>query len=722
MISVKSLSGISRIALISALTLCLNFVSVGCSNNEQPIQNDISSPELCLSKKVIAEDIKSIGGSVMLDDSIYFLSRSDKLQLIAIDQSGNELLNIPIEANGVPSQLAVNDEYYVFLDIDYTSAANCQSCIRFLSRSDGSERSYLLSSIISDYIYGGGLLLREHDGVFYIQYSRDIIKLDSSGNVLGNIALTSEIIDMQLDESGNIYTLNYNRELECYNSKGALLKKDYRQINSLYASAIYLSDNEIYIMSEDDLYSYNTDNESLSLLSLWSDIGIYSPYVSKIFKTALGLIVQGTDVINEVQCLWQLEPIDGSTRAERTIIEVSYIEDGTRSIPLAAIKFNSAQSEYKVECKEYSSGNSLVNDYELDLISGKLGDVFVMQNNTDHRKYSDQGAFLELYELIDNDPMMSREDIYPCVLEALETDGSLYVITPEFKLKTLTAKTENLPDGDWDIEKLLTFEAQLNDEASLISGISRSSMMNILLSCGSDEFIDFENGTASFDSELFIKLLEYLKKLPESAGGSSSVTSYRENKIMLSDDSISSLTDYLMVFAKYGFDSEVTLIGYPSAAGGVCKVIPRIYCGISATSDEIEGSWSFIKFMMSGANLLDYTKGMQNIPSLRRTLDDWLEIEGESYYYFSDANGSFRGSNKPFTDEKMLSSGRIFHPDEQLFAEFDEFISSASAKPELASTIMDIIKEEIDPFFAGTKGAEETAKVIQDRVSLYVAE
>ncbi len=98
--SVKSLhSSISRIALISALTLCLNFVSVGCSNNEQPIQNDISSPELCLSKNVIAEDIKSLGGSVMHDDSIYFLSRSDKLQLIAIDQSGNGLLNAPIEAN-----------------------------------------------------------------------------------------------------------------------------------------------------------------------------------------------------------------------------------------------------------------------------------------------------------------------------------------------------------------------------------------------------------------------------------------------------------------------------------------------------------------------------------------------------------------------------------------------------------------------------------------------
>ncbi len=234
-------------------------------------------------------------------------------------------------------------------------------------------------------------------------------------------------------------------------------------------------------MSENDLYSYNTDNECLSLLSLWSDIGIYSPYVSKIFKTELGFIVQGTDVINEVQCLWQLEPIDGSTRTERTIIEVSYIEDGTRSIPLAAIKFNPAQSEYKVECKKYKSGNSLVNDYELDLISGKLGDVFVMQNNTDHRKYSDQGAFINLYELIDNDQMMSREDIYPCVLEALETNGSLYVITPEFKLKTLTAKTENLPDGDWNIENLLTFEAQLSDEASLINGISRSSMMNILL-------------------------------------------------------------------------------------------------------------------------------------------------------------------------------------------------------------------------------------------------
>ena len=564
--------------------------------------------------------------------------------------------------------------------------------------------------------------MREYDGVFYLKYSRTVTMCDSHGNIQGNIDLDSEAIAMRIDNDGNIYTLTYNRELECYDKRGVRSKNNYESANSLYGSELYIMDDEIYILSDDYLYSYNTKDKKVTLLTLWSDSGIYAPYIMSVLKTESGLMVQGRDAINEISCIWLLEPIDEAERAERTVIRVSYIEDGSRKIPLAAVKFNSAQSDYKVECKEYMKGDSPINDYDMDLISGKLGDVFIMPNDTDYRKYTERGAFVDLYELIDSDPAMSREDIYKCVLDAFGSDGKLYVITPEFKIETLTAKTENLPDGTWNIKNLLAFEKQLDEGTTLIGGIDRLSMMKLLLSCGADEFIDFEDKTTSFDSELFIELLEYLKSIQTDSHISDNVAKYREDKVILSDECISNLIDYLMVFSKYGFDSDVTMIGYPSASGGSCRIIPRIYCGISSYSDNVDGAWEFIKFMMSGANLMDYTKGMQNIPSMRKTLDDWLEVEGGNFYFFSEETGRFRGSDKPFTDEKMLQTGRVIHPDEKLFSEFDRFINSAVAKPELPTKVMEIIKEESEPYFAGIKNAEETARIIQDRVSVYISE
>ena len=709
--------------MLLAVLACFACVSAGCSDGGKTEQNDLSAAEFSFSKDILASDINYTGEAAMLDGNLYFLAKSDgKYYISGITQSGEETGRVPIEPIGLPSQLVATAELFAFLDVDFEHPNNNQSCLRFISKEDESERSYPLSSIIPDYSYGSGIILREYGGVFYLEYSRAVTLCDSYGKVQGNIDLDSEVIDMQIDDDGKIYTLTYNRALECYSKKGVSDKKDYKSVNALYGSRLYISGSELYILSDDKLYSYNTESEKIALLTLWSDAGIYAPYISAIFGTDDGFIVQGRDAIDGISCFWRLEPIDKADRAERTVIEVSYLEDGSNSIPLAAVKFNSAQSEYKVECREYHTGSSPVSDYDMDLISGKLGDIFIMPNNTDYGKYVERGAFVDLYELIDRDPAMSRDDIYSCVLESFETDGKLYVITPEFKLGTLTAKAENLPDGKWDINTLLTFESKLGEETTLIGGLDRLSMMKILLSCGADEFIDFEKKTASFDSELFIGLLEYLKGIPANGKQSDDVKLYRENKVILSDECISNLIEYLMIYSKYGFDSEVEIVGYPSASGGVCRVIPRVYCGISSYSENVDGAWEFVKFMMSGANLLDDTKGMQNIPALRKTLYDWLDVEGSLYYYFSDETGRYKGSESPITDEKMLKSGRVIHPDEKLFSEFDTFINSASAKPELPSKIMEMIKEESEPYFAGIKSAKETARIIQDRVSVYVSE
>ena len=57
--------------------------------------------------------------------------------------------------------------------------------------------------------------------------------------------------------------------------------------------------------------------------------------------------------------------------------------------------------------------------------------------------------------------------------------------------------------------------------------------------------------------------------------------------------------------------------------------------------------------------------------------------------------------------------------------EYDAFMrlyESCNSIYSYDEAILNIIKEEIEPFFDGQKTAEETARLIQNRVSLYVAE
>ena len=90
--------------------LFLTLAAGGCSSSEETEQSNTYSAEFSFSKKVIAEDINCFGEGVIFDGNIVFLSKSDGVQIVEINQRGEEVSRIPIKPIGIQSQLIVTDE------------------------------------------------------------------------------------------------------------------------------------------------------------------------------------------------------------------------------------------------------------------------------------------------------------------------------------------------------------------------------------------------------------------------------------------------------------------------------------------------------------------------------------------------------------------------------------------------------------------------------------
>ncbi len=52
----------------------------------------------------------------------------------------------------------------------------------------------------------------------------------------------------------------------------------------------------------------------------------------------------------------------------------------------------------------------------------------------------------------------------------------------------------------------------------------------------------------------------------------------------------------------------------------------------------------------------------------------------------------------------------------------EAMMSSADTMLSYDTTMLDLAMEELDPFLKGQKGAEETAKTLQSRLSMYLSE
>lgn len=362
-------------------------------------------------------------------------------------------------------------------------------------------------------------------------------------------------------------------------------------------------------------------------------------------------------------------------------------------------EFNAKSEEYFVRIVDYSDGDFL--SYEegqlrmnTELLSGGGPDLILWPIMDASGK---KNVYMDLYSLIDADPELSREDFY--ALSALEENGALYIAPADFSIDSFYAFTDTVGDKlglSWD--EYFALEEQLPEGGVMAPYLRKEYFIRNSLDGYLPQAIDWENATCDFDNPDFVRILQaaldgYDPNCPE------------ENPYFMDDvrammakgemilDGVWINAPEVFGEAERVYGRRVSYVGWPTPDGncGSTFMINQISnVAINLSTQHPEGCWEFVKGYLTSGNLYK--------PVFEQQLKEAMTpktVDGE-------------------TQEAMLSAEQA-----ERYRELVESIRTVSGSSE---KILEIVLNETAPMFAGDKTPEETAKIIQSKLSIYVAE
>jgi ABC-type glycerol-3-phosphate transport system substrate-binding protein len=254
-------------------------------------------------------------------------------------------------------------------------------------------------------------------------------------------------------------------------------------------------------------------------------------------------------------------------------------------------------------------------------------------------------------------------------------------------------------------------------------------MLQNICTITAGQFIDKNTGICSFDSDGFIKILKFAKTLSDKSvydnGGKpyydqksmeQTGTEYRDNKILLQVQYLDSFRTYWQIM-KGTFGEDINLIGFPTDNRNGSAITPTFELAMSAKTAMSDGAWQFLRYFFTD----EYQdKMVYNFPVKLSRLESMAAESMKPYSWTDPATGVV--TEYPTTWYIGNESIEIGEITQQYVDVVKNYLHTLTQVVRYDTNMMNIINEETAAFFAGSKTAEETAKIIQNRVSIYIGE
>ncbi|WP_408070328.1 extracellular solute-binding protein [Butyrivibrio sp. JL13D10] len=427
-----------------------------------------------------------------------------------------------------------------------------------------------------------------------------------------------------------------------------------------------------------------------------------------------------------------LTKVDPSSVEEREVLTLGtvFISDEIRK---QVVKFNKASDKYKISVVDYAdlAGEEAgddensdiymtgINKLSLDITQGKAPDIIVVENNMPFESYAIKGAIEPLDPYFEADEDVSIADYLSNVLESTKVKGQMYSIIPKFDIVTCVVAKDNTNGEVITLDNYKEVCERLGIDPKVGMGmLTRSDARSLYETIGSS-YVNYEDGTCSFDTDGFIKLLEFIKELPEDTDEDIDYDEYeayyRENKSLMKGYWLSSFEDY-QVLKKGYFGKDIEFNGYPTNKDGKSYIQAMDQIAMSSSCKDKQAVWEFMKSFISE----DYQKNIEwGFPIERKAMDALAKKAQEKPYYI-DENG------KKVETTSVWSIGGLDVNIEALSEEETQdvvgFIESVTNSENRDENVIKIIEEEAAAYYEGQKSAEEVADIIQSRVSIYLSE
>ncbi len=476
------------------------------------------------------------------------------------------------------------------------------------------------------------------------------------------------------------------------------------------------------------LYEY-LESAGLKPLLKWEDSNFYAPYVYDVAQLSEEILLVDVCSASYEHGLYVLKRTKAEEMPEKEQILLASLWPFPE-LERAVADFNMESGEYHVILEQYGGGED--DTYAMARLDSALAgnDVPDLLDLTylDFYKYTGKGAVEDLTGYLERSDRIQKEDLLENVAEGYTLEGELFCLPKEFYFRTLLVRTKQLEAFfgqervqfqevfSWTMEECMKFVEAYPEWGVLNSGQSAQWLLSML--CREyclEHFVDWEGKSSSFDSDEFAGLLTWLKKCGEREG-----TGGRDASLLIMD-APDNFLQCLRMAANLG--DELTLVGFPTADGEL-KFQPIVtgILGMVSESAHKEGAWAFLEFFLSRE---DSTKDV-----FFSTLRDDFKTDVEYYTtpaYQLDAEGNiqvFSDGHRNMLAKFTLGDESIPYLEKEQIADVLQAIESLDFTPvrEEEDAVMEIVEEEAQDYFDGSKGIEEVADIIQGRVRLLLHE
>ena len=384
-------------------------------------------------------------------------------------------------------------------------------------------------------------------------------------------------------------------------------------------------------------------------------------------------------------------------------------------------RFNRSHDDVQIVVKDYSysaTDGQGPDRLLVEMASGQVPDIIDLGGPLPLYQMVKKGYLEDLWPYIENDPELGREGVLENPLKLSEVDGGLYMLFGKVEINTMVSSPELVGDRTgWTLQELRDAFAAMPEGSTVLSfNTSREEIAGSLLRYSADAYVDREAGTCSFDDPSFRSLMEFVQMLPgieeveEEIGGIDYIDVLRDARSR-QQKGLQLLEEIDLTFRELQLQDMLwggrcALIGYPTEDGSNGSTFrPRgPQLGISASCENKEAAWEFVRTVMTGpAGSLTDTPLKREQYEIKRNTSMTVKAPVDL---------------DPVTHEEITAPPLT----EERAREFDDFFNSIDKIEIWDGPLMNLIYEICDPYFAGAKDLDETIRLLQNRVGLYLSE
>lgn len=404
--------------------------------------------------------------------------------------------------------------------------------------------------------------------------------------------------------------------------------------------------------------------------------------------------------------------------------EKQIITVGTLSMPdglqKAAFDFNKKNTDYLVTFRDYSKMGDPEAKMNADIITGNIPDVLALYD-CPTEQYIAKGVFEDLIPYFENDSELSTEDLLPSAFEAMKTGDKLYWIAPEFNINSVIGKTEDVGGkSGWTFEEMNAVINQKGKDVRPFLWQKKTEILNIVFADAVLDYVDWQTGECNFECQDFKDILAFCNRgtdeKEEQDEDESLALLIQEGELLFKGGYVR--MEDLQTYRKL-YNADICPIGYPCDDRQGSYFVFDHMVGVSSKSEVKEGAWEFIRTFATNEyyRTQDILFGIpirndcyEMMIREKTTTESYVDEYGKEVSPWS-MEGEIYGTH--------VQEGPVPEEDELLFR---QLVENTTKKSNYNPMIMQIVEEEAKAYFAGDKDVDETAKIIQNRVTTYINE